>query len=163
MGVYTISAKQTICSSPYKEEVGRGSLIVINMKQLSIFIENKRGTLLAVLDALKEAGIQIIASTISDTQDFGIYRIICDDPERAFIVLREQSISATLTDVFAIQLEDKPGEAARVLSLFAEADISIAYMYSFLLSGKGILVFRTSDTDRTRQVIKEKSLQEFCS
>ena len=121
------------------------------------------GTLLAVLDALKEAGIQIIASTISDTQDFGIYRIICDDPERAFIVLREQSISATLTDVFAIQLEDKPGEAARVLSLFAEADISIAYMYSFLLSGKGILVFRTSDTDRTRQVIKEKSLQEFCS
>ncbi len=133
------------------------------MKQLSIFIENKRGTLLAVLDALKEAGIQIIASTISDTQDFGIYRIICDDPERAFIVLREQSISATLTDVFAIQLEDKPGEAARVLSLFAEADISIAYMYSFLLSGKGILVFRTSDTDRTRQVIKEKSLQEFCS
>ncbi|MBR4516478.1 MAG: amino acid-binding protein [Bacteroidaceae bacterium] len=133
------------------------------MKQLSIFIENKRGTLLAVLDALKEAGIQIIASTISDTQDFGIYRIICDDPERAFIVLREQSISATLTDVFAIQLEDKPGEAARVLSLFAEADISIAYMYSFLLSGKGILVFRTSDTDRTKQVIKEKSLQEFCS
>ncbi|MBR4188308.1 MAG: amino acid-binding protein [Bacteroidaceae bacterium] len=133
------------------------------MKQLSIFIENKRGTLLTVLNVLKGAGIQIIASTISDTQDFGIYRIICDDPERAFIVLREQSISATLTDVFAIQLEDKPGEAARVLSLFAEADISIAYMYSFLLSGKGILVFRTSDTDRTKQVIKEKSLQEFCS
>ena len=131
------------------------------MKQLSIFIENKRGTLLAVLDALKEAGIQIIASTISDTQDFGIYRIICDDPERAFIVLKEQGITATLTDVFAIQLEDKPGEAARVLALFAEADISIAYMYSFLLSGKGILVFRTSDTERTKQVIKEKSLSTY--
>ncbi|MBP5630584.1 MAG: amino acid-binding protein [Bacteroidaceae bacterium] len=131
------------------------------MKQLSIFIENKRGTLLTVLNVLKEAGIQIIASTISDTQDFGIYRIICDDPERAFIVLKEQGITATITDVFAIQLEDKPGEAARVLALFAEADISIAYMYSFLLSGKGILVFRSSDTERTKQVIKEKSLQEF--
>ena len=132
------------------------------MKQLSIFIENKRGTLLTVLNALKDAGIQIIASTISDTQDFGIYRIICDDPERAFIVLKEQGITATLADVFAIQLEDKPGEAARVLAIFAEAGISIAYMYSFLLSGKGILVFRTTDTERTRQVIKEKSLQEFC-
>jgi len=132
------------------------------MKQLSIFIENKRGTLLTVLNALKGAGIQIIASTISDTQDFGIYRIICDDPERAFIVLKEQGITATITDVFAIQLEDKPGEAARVLALFAEADISIAYMYSFLLSGKGILVFRTSDTDKTKQVIKAKFLQEFC-
>ena len=131
------------------------------MKQLSIFIENKRGTLLTVLNVLKEAGIQIIASTISDTQDFGIYRIICNDPERAFIVLKEQSITATITDVFAIQLEDKPGEAARVLALFAEADISIAYMYSFLLSGKGILVFRSSDTEKTKQVIKEKSLQEF--
>ena len=131
------------------------------MKQLSIFIENKRGTLLTVLNVLKEAGIQIIASTISDTQDFGIYRIICDDPERAFIVLKEQSITATITDVFAIQLEDKPGEAARVLALFAEADISIAYMYSFLLSGKGILVFRSSDTEKTKQIIKEKSLQEF--
>ena len=131
------------------------------MKQLSIFIENKRGTLLTVLNALKGADIQIIASTISDTQDFGIYRIICDDPERAFIVLKEQGITATITDVFAIQLEDKPGEAARVLALFAEADISIAYMYSFLLSGKGILVFRSSDTEKTKQVIKEKSLQEF--
>ena len=114
------------------------------MKQLSIFIENKRGTLLTVLNVLKGAGIQII-----------------DDPERAFIVLKEQGITATITDVFAIQLEDKPGEAARVLALFAEADISIAYMYSFLLSGKGILVFRSSDTEKTKQVIKEKSLQEF--
>lgn len=132
------------------------------MKQLSIFIENKQGTLLTVLNVLKSANIQIIASTISDTQDFGIYRIICDDPERAYVVLSEQGVSVTLTEVFAIQLEDKPGEAARVLALFAEADISIAYMYSFLLSGKGILVFRSSDTEKTKQVIADKSLQEFC-
>ena len=132
------------------------------MKQLSIFIENKQGTLLTVLNVLKSANIQIIASTISDTQDFGIYRIICDDPERAYIVLGEQGVSVTLTEVFAIQLEDKPGEAARVLALFAEADISIAYMYSFLLSGKGILVFRSSDTEKTKQVIADKSLQEIC-
>lgn len=132
------------------------------MKQLSIFIENKQGTLLTVLNVLKSANIQIIASTISDTQDFGIYRIICDDPERAYVVLGEQGVSVTLTEVFAIQLEDKPGEAARVLALFAEADISIAYMYSFLLSGKGILVFRSSDTEKTKQVIANKSLQEFC-
>ena len=131
------------------------------MKQLSIFIQNKRGTLLTVLDVLKTANIQIIASTISDTQDFGIYRIICSDPERAFVVLSGQGITVTLTDVFAIQLEDKPGEAARVLAIFAEADINIAYMYSFLLSGKGILVFRTNDTERTQQVIREKSLQLF--
>ncbi|MBR6819225.1 MAG: amino acid-binding protein [Bacteroidaceae bacterium] len=131
------------------------------MKQLSIFLENKSGTLLKILNALKEADIQIIASTVADTQDFGIYRVICDQPEKACLVLKEQGITVTLTDVFTIELEDKPGEAARVMGIFAEADISISYMYSFLVSGKGILVFRTSDTEKTDAIIKAKGLHEF--
>ena len=131
------------------------------MKQLSIFIENKRGTLLTVLNVLKEAGIQIIASTVADTQDFGIYRVICNQPEKACLVLKEQGITVTLTDVFTIELEDKPGEAARVMAIFAEAGINISYMYSFLVSGKGILVFRTSDTEKTGAIIKAKGLHEF--
>lgn len=131
------------------------------MKQLSIFLENKSGTLLNILDALKSADIQIIASTVADTQDFGIYRIICDQPEKACLVLKEQGITVTLTDVFTIELEDKPGEAARVMAIFAEAGINISYMYSFLVSGKGILVFRTSDTEMTASIIKAKGLHEF--
>ena len=131
------------------------------MKQLSIFLENKSGTLLKIMNALKEADIQIIASTVADTQDFGIYRVICDQPEQACLVLQEQGITVSLTDVFTIELEDKPGEAARVMGIFAEADISISYMYSFLVSGKGILVFRTSDTEKTSSIIREKNLHEF--
>ncbi len=131
------------------------------MKQLSIFLENKSGTLLNILNALKSADIQIIASTVADTQDFGIYRIICDQPEKACLVLKEQGITVTLTDVFTIELEDKPGEAARVMAIFAEAGINISYMYSFLVSGKGILVFRTSDTEKTDAIIKAKGLHEF--
>ncbi len=131
------------------------------MKQLSIFLENKSGTLLNILNALKSADIQIIASTVADTQDFGIYRIICNQPEKACLVLKEQGITVTLTDVFTIELEDKPGEAARVMAIFAEAGISISYMYSFLVSGKGILVFRTSDTEMTASIIKAKGLHEF--
>ena len=98
---------------------------------------------------------------MADTQDFGIYRIICDQPEKACLVLKEQGITVTLTDVFTIELEDKPGEAARVMAIFAEAGISISYMYSFLVSGKGILVFRTSDTEMTASIIKAKGLHEF--
>ena len=131
------------------------------MKQLSIFLENKSGTLLNILNALKSADIQIIASTVADTQDFGIYRIICDQPEKACLVLKEQGITVTRTDVFTIELEDKPGEAARVMAIFAEAGINISYMYSFLVSGKGILVFRTSDTEKTDAIIKAKGLHEF--
>ena len=62
-------------------------------KQLSIFIENKEGTLIKVLELLSKAGIQIIASTIADTKDYGIYRVICDKPEDAYLILKEAGIN----------------------------------------------------------------------
>lgn len=125
----------------------------MTVQQLSIFIENKSGTLLKVLEVLEEAKIQIIASTISDTVDYGIYRVICSDPSRAYLLLKEAGISITLTDVFAVELENKPGQAACAMKIFAQAGISINYMYSFLVHGKGILIFRTCDTEKSREVI----------
>ena len=106
-----------------------------------------------VLETLKEAGIQIIASTISDTVDFGIYRIICSEPSKAYQILKEKGLSVTLSDVFAIELDNTPGKAADAMQTFAKANISISYMYSFLVHGKGILIFRTDDTEKTRELI----------
>ena len=121
--------------------------------QLSIFIENKSGTLLKVLKLLKEAQIQIIASTIADTLDYGIYRIICSNPTEAYKILKESGISVALSDVFAIRLNDQPGRAADAIELFSNEGISIAYMYSFLLGNHGILVFRTANAERAKEVI----------
>lgn len=131
------------------------------MKQLSIFIENKSGTLLNILNVMKDAEIQIVASMVADTQDFGIYRVVCDNPDKAYSVLKNEGMVVTMSEVFAIVLEDKPGEAANVISVLTEGGISISYIYSFLVSGKGILVFRTSDTELTKKIIKEKGLHEF--
>lgn len=133
-------------------------MIPMTVHQLSVFIENKSGTLLRVLELLKEAKIQLIASTISDTVEYGIYRIICSEPMRAYETLRQAGISANLSDVFAIMLDNRPGRAADAIRSFSEAGIGISYLYSFLLSGKGILVFRTDNPDLTRQVILEKEL-----
>ena len=130
----------------------------MTVHQLSVFIENKSGTLLRVLELLKEAKIQLIASTISDTVEYGIYRIICSEPMRAYETLRQAGISANPSDVFAIMLDNRPGRAADAIRSFSEAGIGISYLYSFLLSGKGILVFRTDNPDLTRQVILEKGL-----
>lgn len=127
--------------------------------QLSVFIENKAGTLQRVLDLLKEADIQIIASTIADTADYGIYRIICSDPMGGYKKLKEAGISVALSDVFAVILDDRPGCAADALSLFCHAGISITYLYSFLLDGKGILVFRTTDAERAKEVIRLNDLR----
>ena len=133
----------------------------MTIKQISIFIENKSGTLLKVLNVLKEANIQIIASSISDTVEYGIYRIICDKPALADKLLKENGISAITNDVFAIELDDTPGQAASAIQYFAEASINISYMYSFLVGNKGILILRTNDTEKTQEIIKLKKLKSY--
>ena len=107
----------------------------MTIHQLSVFIENKTGRLVKVLNVLKEAGIQIIASTVSDTVEYGLYRIICDKPTQAYRLLREQGIGVTMNDVFAIQIDNAPGQAAQLFETFSKADINISYMYSFMLKG----------------------------
>lgn len=125
----------------------------MTIQQLSVFIENKAGTLKNVLNLLKEADIQLIASTIADTVEYGIYRIICSEPMRAYEKLRDAGISVALSDVFAITLDNEPGRAAEAITIFSEANIGITYLYSFLLGDKGILIFRTDNPDKAREVI----------
>lgn len=130
----------------------------MTVHQISIFVENKSGTLLRVLDLFKDAGIQLIASTISDTVEYGIYRVICSDPSKAYEVLKAAGISASMSEVFAITLDNQPGRAADAVRVLARAGIGISYLYSFLLGGKGILVFRTDDAERTNEVILRERL-----
>lgn len=130
----------------------------MTVHQLSVFVENKSGTLLKILELLKEAGIQLIASTISDTVEYGIYRIICSEPKRAYDTLKSAGIAANISDVFAIKLDNQPGRAAEAICSFTDAGIGISYLYSFLLDGKGILVFRTDNTEKTREVILNDGL-----
>ncbi|MBR0273147.1 MAG: amino acid-binding protein [Bacteroidaceae bacterium] len=133
----------------------------MTIHQLSIFIENRSGTLIKVLDALKEANIQIIASTIADTAEYGIYRLICSEPMRACEELKKANVAVALSDVFALAIDDQPGRAADAVKTFSEAGISIAYMYSFLLRGKGILIFRTDDNEKAVKVIADNQLESI--
>lgn len=131
----------------------------MTVHQLSVFVENKSGTLLKVLNLLKEGNIQLIASTISDTVEYGIYRIICSEPTKAFNILKDAGITANISEVFAVTLDNTPGQAAEAITSFTEAGIGISYLYSFLLGGKGILIFRTDNNEKAREVIIEKNLK----
>lgn len=133
----------------------------MTIHQLSIFIENRSGTLIKVLDALKQAGIQIIASTIADTAEYGIYRLICSEPMRACEELKKAGVAVALSEVFALELDNEPGRAADAVKMFSEADISITYMYSFLLRGKGILIFRTDNNEHAVEVINNNGLKSI--
>jgi hypothetical protein len=115
--------------------------------------------MIKVLEVLKQAGIDLIASTVADTTEYGIYRIICSEPLRAHDELQKAGIVVTISEVFALELDNKPGRAADAVRIFSEAGINLSYMYSFLLNGKGILIFRTDDNDKAKAVIQEKGLK----
>ena len=141
----------------------------MTVHQLSIFIENKAGTLVGLLRQLKEANISLIAISISDTMDYGICRIICSEPVRAYETLRDAGVAVSLCEVIAVALDDEPGRAADAIGILSEEGISIAYLYSFLLGGKGVLVFRTDNNERALEalqrgkmdIIREKDLSKL--
>ena len=130
----------------------------MTISQLSIFIEHRTGTLLKVLDLMKQSKIQMIACTIAETAEYGIFRIICSEPQRACAELKQAGLAVAISDVFALELDNQPGGAANVVRFLGDAGVDITYMYAFLLGGRGILVFRTDEADLARKVIADNKL-----
>ena len=130
----------------------------MTIKQLSIFIENKGGTLIKVLEKLSTHGIQIIASTVADTSEYGIYRVLCDKPTQAYLMLKEAGINVQLSDVFALSIDDTPGCAAKAIKVISDSKVSVLYLYSFLWKGKGVLTLRTDNAEKTKEIIMLQKL-----
>jgi hypothetical protein len=122
------------------------------VKQVSVFLENKSGRLREVCATLGAAGINIRALCVADTSDFGILRLILDDPDGAREALLEQGFSVGETSVLAVQVPDWPGGLAGVLGALSGQEVNVEYMYSFFtrLEGKAVVVFRVSDDHLSR-------------
>lgn len=117
------------------------------IKQMSVFVENTTGRLAELTRVLANDGIDIKASCIADTVDFGILRCIVDDPEEATRVLKENGFTASITEVIAVELEDRPGGFADVLEILAKEKIGVDYIYSTIRSKEGaaIIVLKVED------------------
>ena len=94
-----------------------------------------------------------------DDADYGIYRILCSEPDKAYKILKDAGVAISLSEVFAIELDDVPGKAADAIDFLAKEDISISYLYSFLLKGKGVLIFRTDNTEKAQEAIDRNGLK----
>lgn len=130
----------------------------MNVKQLSVFVENKPGHLQNVLQKLGDAGINIITLTIADTSDFGVLRLIVNDAEKARSILKEQHITGSITDVLAIEIEDKPGSLGGAIGTFSKRDLNIEYMYAYTekRGDRAVMIFRFDDVDAARKAIEEE-------
>ena len=131
------------------------------MKQLSIFVENKVGSLAEVTRILKEAGINLRAVASFDSPSYGNLRVIVDDPEHARELLLSEKHAVKMTDVLAVELVDKPGALDGALQRLAEAGISINYVYSFVLrkEAEPLMVLHVSDMEQGRRVLQEAGLR----
>jgi len=130
-------------------------------KQISVFLENKAGRLSHVTRVLGEAGINIRALSIADTSDFGILRIIVNDPEKAYRILKEADFTVSETEVIAVQVPDSPGGLATVLEQMSEANLNIEYLYAFLGTAENdaLVIFKVEDIEKARQTFKEKGIR----
>jgi len=125
------------------------------VEQLSVFLQNEPGKLAALTRALADAGIDIRALSIADTTDFGILRMLVSDSTRAKTILNQQHYAAGITGVTVVAVPDVPGGLARVLTLLAQGNIDIEYMYSLIGRGedKAYMVFRVSDEQKLLRVL----------
>ena len=127
------------------------------VKQLSVFLANKPGTLANVCEELARAGVNIFALTISDTADHSVVRMVVSDHEKALHIFEERGVLAVESKVLAIENSNKPGSLAKLAARLAKAKINIEYAYLATSPGAkiGLLILRVDDTKRALKVLKK--------
>lgn len=131
----------------------------MRVNQISIFIENKFGRLSELFALLDKAGVGIVASSLADTADYGILRLITPNHEQALRVLAQNNITANVDEVFAIAFDPKTESYWHIIDLFTRAGASIDYMYSFGRCNESLIVIRTHATEAARDVIRQNNLR----
>ena len=124
------------------------------VSQISVFLENTKGRLFSVSDILAKNDINVRAVSIADTTDFGILRMIVNDPEKAYSVLRENNFTVRITKVIAVEISDTPGSMSEVLKKLNDHGIEVEYMYAFLgsISGNALVILKIDDPEKVAEI-----------
>lgn len=129
----------------------------MQVRQISVFMENRAGRLREITGILAKANINLRALSLADTSDFGILRLIVDKPDNAVDMLRKEGFTLRENTVIACVIEDKPGGLANILDALAEQNISVEYMYGFL--GKheheAVMIIRVENTETAIETLLE--------
>jgi len=131
-----------------------------NVKQISVFVDNKPNQSAGVMRIIKENGINLRALALADTADFGIIRLIANDTDKTVDILRAASYAVNVTEVVAISIPDSPGQLSRVLDALGQADVNVEYMYSFLgTSDRAVsFVIRVDDNAHAAEVLTKAGI-----
>ena len=129
----------------------------MSLKQLTIFVENKQGTLVDITDILAKNNVNMRALSIADTQDFGILRLIVDNNEVATKALQDAGYLIKMTDVVGVKIGDQPGKLSKALEVLDEAKINMEYLYAFMARTEkhAYVVLRVADNDMAEKALED--------
>ena len=133
----------------------------MSVNQVSVFLENKPGTLNKLTKVLAENKVNIRALSLAETSEFGIVRMLVNDVFHATNILKENNVVATLAPVLAYAIADEAGDLNKLLEKFSEADVNIEYMYAFAGRERAYMIFRVSDTKKAESILKSKGLKSL--
>ena len=126
------------------------------VEQITVFLENREGRLAKMCRCIADAGVNMSALTIADTADYGVVRIICDDPHKAVAALEEGGYRAVITKVVAVAVPNRPAGLAELLDVLDELDLNIEYGYCFSLKGELVVdVLRFREPDQATEAIEK--------
>jgi hypothetical protein len=126
------------------------------IKQISVFLENKKGMLYNLTKMLADNQIDIKALSMADTSKFGIIRLIVSDPEGTLDIIKNANFTASVTEVLGVELEDRPGGLAEVLSALKDSDIAVEYLYSFVGTAceNAMIIVRVEELEKAHDILR---------
>ncbi len=133
----------------------------MTINQLSIFVENKAGTVAEITKSIAKAGVSIRALSVADTQEFGILRLIVSDVEKAKEALSESECVVSITKVIGVEIPDVAGGLSSVLELMSVNKINVEYLYAFItISGQhAYVVLRVEDNEKAAKILTENGVK----
>ena len=135
----------------------------MTIQQISTFVENKAGCLAEVTALLAENNIDLRALSLADTPEFGILRIIVSETDRAYDVLKKAGYVANITPVLAVEIADRPGGMASVLSVFARNNISLEYTYAFITrqADNACLILKVKEDEAAEALLEKEGVRSL--
>jgi hypothetical protein len=129
----------------------------MSLKQLTVFVENKKGALVSITETLAAHNVNIRALSIADTQDFGILRLIVNDTETAMKTLSDDGCLLNTTEVVGVKIGDQPGKLSGALGVLDKADINMEYLYAFMTRTEkhAYVVLRVADNAAAEQALED--------
>ena len=131
------------------------------IKQISLFVENRPGRMSKVSKTLSDAGVNIRAMTIAEAGDFGVIRMVVDNPDKGYKVLHDSGFTVSVTDVLAVEMKDTPGGLYEIVDTLGINKINVDYAYAFVTAKaeRAMLILRVDDLPRAKQALSSKGVK----